>query len=72
MNKTNLERIVEEATSRTLVGSVSIAIEKIAEEIAKEALADEEFRESLRALTRASAKQIMARLAAAEEKTDER
>jgi hypothetical protein len=69
MNKTNLERIVEEATARTLVGSVSIAIEKIAEEIAKEALADEEFRESLRALTRASAKQIMARLAAAEEKT---
>jgi hypothetical protein len=67
MNKTNLERIIEEVTSRTLVGSVSIAIEKIAEEIAKEALADEEFRESLRALTRASARQIMVKLAAAKE-----
>lgn len=61
--KNNLDRIIEEVTAHTLAGSVSIAIEKIAEEIAKETLADEEFRESLRALTRAAAKRILAQLA---------
>ena len=59
---TNLDRIIKEVTSKSLVGTVSISIEKMAEEIAKEILSDEEFRKSLRALTRAAAKQIMADL----------
>jgi hypothetical protein len=66
MNKSKLNQIIEEATARTLVGSISISIEKIAEEIAKEALCDEEFRESLHAMVRAAAKRIMAELLAAE------
>jgi hypothetical protein len=52
MNKSKLDQIIEEVTARTLVGTVSVSIEKIAEEIAKEALSDEEFRESLHALVR--------------------
>jgi hypothetical protein len=53
MSKNTLNRIVEEVTARTLVGSISLTIEKVAEEIAKEVLSDEEFRESLRTLVRA-------------------
>jgi hypothetical protein len=66
MKKSNLDRIIDEVTARTLVGSVSIHIEKMAEELAKDILADEEFRESLRALTRQAARRIMADLAKAE------
>ncbi len=62
--KNNLDRIISEVTTRPFVPSA--AIQKIAEEIAKETLADEEFRESLRALTRAAAKQTMADLAKVE------
>jgi hypothetical protein len=64
MNKSKLDQIIEEVTARTLVGTVSVSIEKIAEEIAKEALSDEEFRESLHALVRAASKKIMAQLLA--------
>lgn len=60
---TRLDEIIREVTSRSLVGTISISIEKIAEEIAKEVLADPEFRESLRALTRAATRQIMSDLA---------
>jgi hypothetical protein len=66
MTESKLNQIIAEVTARTLVGNVSIAVEKMAEEIAKDILADEEFRESLRALTRAAAKRIMADLAKAE------
>lgn len=60
--KTKLDQIIEDVTSRTLSGSVSISIEKMAEEIAKETLSDEEFRESLHALVRSASKRIMAQL----------
>jgi hypothetical protein len=60
----NLHRIIDEIIARPFVASA--AIEKIAEEIAKETLADPAFRESLRALTRAAAKRIVADLAKAE------
>ena len=69
MNKSELNQIVESVTARTLVGSISVSIEKIAEEIAKEALSNEEFRESLHALVRAASKNIMAQLLATEPKT---
>jgi hypothetical protein len=64
MNKSKLDQIIEEVTARTLVGTVSVSTEKIAEEIAKEALSDQEFRESLHALVRAASKKIMAELLA--------
>jgi hypothetical protein len=63
-----LDQIIAEMTSRRLAGRLAHSIEKVAEEIAKEALADEEFRQSLRALTRAAAERIMADLATADNK----
>ena len=42
--------------------SVRIAIEQIGAEMAKEALADEEFRRTLRALVRTASQRIMADL----------
>ena len=63
MNKSQLQQIVEEVTARTLVGTISLSVEKIAEEIAKEALSDESFRESLHALVRAASKKIITQLA---------
>jgi hypothetical protein len=45
-----LERIVAERVGQTLVGGVSTAVDRIAEEIAKEALQDETFRRTLREL----------------------
>jgi hypothetical protein len=62
MNKSNLDRIIEEVTARPSWESISFSVEKMAEEIAKEILSDEEFRESLRALVRAKSKQIIADL----------
>jgi hypothetical protein len=60
--KTRLDEIIQEVTSRALTGTVSIHIEKMAEEMAKDVLADQEFRESLHALVRKAAKEIMADL----------
>jgi hypothetical protein len=45
-----LERIVEERVGQPLVGGVSTAVDRIAEEIAKEALQDDAFRRTLREL----------------------
>jgi hypothetical protein len=47
---TLLEKIVDER--QTLVGTVSVAVDRIAEEIAREALRDESFRRALRELVR--------------------
>ena len=47
-----LERIVEERTGQTIVGTVSVAVEKLAEEFAKEAMADKTFRRTIRELVR--------------------
>ena len=70
MKQSNLDRIIEEVTARSLVGTISISIEKMAEEIAKDILADEAFRESLHALVRAQAKKIMAKLSEEESQSD--
>ena len=40
---TLLEKIVDERVGQTLVGTVSVAVDRIAEEIAREALGDETF-----------------------------
>ena len=51
MTKSKLNQIIDEVTARTLVGTVSVGIEKMAEEIAKDILSDEAFRESLHVLS---------------------
>jgi len=40
MGQSLLERIVEERVGQTLVGTGSVAVDRVAEEIAREALAD--------------------------------
>jgi len=52
--QTLLERIVDERVGQTLVGTISIA--------AREALADAEFRRTIRELVRARSRAILARL----------
>jgi hypothetical protein len=49
---TLLEKIVDERVGQTLVGTGSVAVDRIAEEIAREALRDESFRRALRELVR--------------------
>ncbi len=45
-----LEKIVDQRLGQPLVGAVSVAVDRMAEEIAREALADETFRRALREL----------------------
>ena len=59
---TLLEELVRTQTTHTMTESVRIAIEQIGAEMAKEALADEEFRRTLRALVRTASQRIMADL----------
>ena len=47
-----LGKILDERAGHTLVGTVSVAVERLAEEIAREALKDETFRRTLRELVR--------------------
>jgi hypothetical protein len=47
-----LERIVDERVAHALVGTVSVAVDRVAEEIAREAPADEAFRRTIRELVR--------------------
>ena len=57
-----LERIVDERVGQTLVGAVSPAVERMAEEIAREALADETFRRTVRELVRRRSQELLDRL----------
>jgi hypothetical protein len=61
---TLLEKIVNERAGQTLVGTVSVAVERIAEEIAREALADETFRRALRELVRVRSQKLLDQLLA--------
>ena len=54
-----LEKIVEERVGQTLVGTVSLAVDRVAEEIAREALADETFRRTLRELVRLRSQELL-------------
>lgn len=54
-----LERIVDEPGGQSLVGSVSVAVDRIAEEIAREALADETFRRTIRELVRRRSQELL-------------
>jgi hypothetical protein len=57
-----LERIVEERVGQTFVGTVSVAVERLAEEFAREAMADETFRRSIREIVRTRSEALFARL----------
>jgi hypothetical protein len=57
-----LERIVEERVGQALVGTISVAVDRAAEEIAREALADEAFRRTIRELVRRRSQEILDRL----------
>ena len=61
--RTLLEELVRTQTTHTMTESVRIAIEQIGSDIAKEALADEDFRRELRTLVQQAAREIMADLA---------
>jgi hypothetical protein len=45
-----------------LVASVSVAVDRVAEEIAREALADDEFRRAIKELVRQRSEQLLDRL----------
>jgi hypothetical protein len=57
-----LERIVEERVGHALVGTVSVAVDRVVEEIAGEALADETFRRTIRELVRLRSQELLDRL----------
>lgn len=59
---TLLEKIVDERVGQTLVGTVSVAVDRIAEEIPREALADETFRRALRELVRVRSQKLLDQL----------
>src|SRR2546427_1060815 len=59
---TLLERIVDERVGQTMVGTVSVAVDRMAEEITREALADETFRRTIRELVRVRSQQLLDRL----------
>jgi hypothetical protein len=50
---------VDERVGQTLVGTVSVAIDRMAEELAREALADETFRRALRELVRVRSQELL-------------
>jgi hypothetical protein len=60
MEPNDLEGLVDQTTRTHFRAVVTHAIDKIAEEIARETLSDPEFRESLRALVRERSRAIMA------------
>ena len=59
---TLLEKIVDERVGQTLVGTVSVAVDRIAEEIAREALRDETFRRALRELVSVRSQKLLDQL----------
>jgi len=60
--RTPLEQIVEERVGQTVVGTLSVAVDRLAEEIAREALSDETFRRAIRELVRQRSQELLDRL----------
>ena len=60
--ETDLERLIDHVGERTIGTAVSAAIERIAEEIAKDTLNDEVFRQNLRTMVRERSLAIVDRL----------
>ena len=64
---TRLDHLIDDVTARTLLTGVSQAVEKIAEEIAKETLKDADFRQLLQATVKARSRALLAQLLAEQE-----
>jgi hypothetical protein len=54
-----LDKLVRDAMDYTLTSTIRVAVEKIGEEIAKEILSDETFRQQLKALAQKHAQEIV-------------
>jgi hypothetical protein len=57
--KSKLDKLVREAMEYTLTSTIRVAVEKIGEEIAKDILSDETFRQQLKALAQKHAQEIV-------------
>ncbi len=57
-----LERIVDERVGQSLVGSVSVAVDRIAEEIGRDARADDTFLRTIRELVRRRSQELLNQL----------
>jgi spore coat protein CotF len=64
MPMTRLDHLIDDVTGRTLLMGVSQAVEKIAEEIAKETLKDPEFRKLLQASVKMRSRALLEQLLA--------
>ena len=62
MARTVLERIVDERVGQSFVGTVSVAVDRLADEFAREAMADEDFRRSIKEMVRIRSQALLARL----------
>jgi lipid A disaccharide synthetase len=60
--RTVLERIVDERVGHTMVGTISVAVDRIAEEIAREVLQDDTFRRTIRELVGRRSQELLDRL----------
>jgi hypothetical protein len=60
--RSTLERLVDEVAGRSVVGTVSVAIQTLAEDIAREAMEEPGFREAIRALVRERSRALLADL----------
>jgi hypothetical protein len=67
-----LERLVEQRTSEAVVGTVGLAVQKVAEEIAREVLGDQEFRRAIRELAKRRFAALLQELLDTERKTENR
>jgi hypothetical protein len=63
-----LERLVEQRTSEAFLASIGVAVQKVAEEIAKEALADETFRRAICELVKRRSEALLQELLDTERK----
>lgn len=57
-DRTLLERIIAERTGQSYIGTVSVAVERLADEFAREAMADPEFRRSIREMVRIQSREL--------------
>jgi hypothetical protein len=64
---TDLERLIEQSTADALVARLRVTAEHLGDELAKELLADEEFRRAIKELARATAQRVLERLSGKEE-----
>lgn len=60
--RTRLERLVDEHVGATFTATIGLAVEKVAAEIARDALADETFRRLLRELIQRRAAALLEEL----------